>query len=128
MGIMFSFPFLVEVDEAFAKEQYALVQKHLVGGFMGFKAIREFPEGQDGRADVDSGEIIMGFGQAASGFGLSAAAAMGDVSLQADLIRSKSLVLGSTSVAVDDKTREAILPLPGRCVILYGESYPVAGE
>jgi len=73
---------------------------------------------------VDSGKIIMGFGQAASGFGLLAAAAMGDPSLQADLIRSKRFVLGSTSVA-DAATKEAVVPLPGRCVILYGESYPL---
>jgi len=31
VGIMFAFPFLVEVDDVFAREQYALAQKHLVG-------------------------------------------------------------------------------------------------
>ena len=69
---------LKELDAAYAKETYARYHKlfwRQQGLFSGFA---EYPEGQAGPEDMDSGPIIHGIGLAATGNGFAAAAAMGD--------------------------------------------------
>lgn len=125
VGIMFAFPFLRQVDPGWAAAQYGLAKKHLVRQFMGFYAVREFPEGVKGTADVDSGELVMGFGPAASGFGIGAAAAMGDRELRDRLVLSKNAVALSAGL-LPGNTGSEILPDVGRIVLFYGETVPVA--
>jgi len=125
VGIMFAFPFLKQVDPVWAAAQYGLAKRHLVRQFMGFYAVREFPDGVKGGADVDSGELVMGFGPAASGFGIGAAAAMGDRELRDRLVFSKDAVVLSAGL-LPGKTGEEILPDVGRIVLFYGETVPVA--
>ena len=40
--------------------------------------VREYPAGQHGRGDIDSGPIVLGYGVSATGFALGAARAHGD--------------------------------------------------
>ena len=48
--------FLVEIDPAFARAQYEIFRDRFVGGI----GVREYPDGVDGVADVDSGPLILG--------------------------------------------------------------------
>lgn len=77
--------FLPEIDPAFAAEQYALYREHFLAHRLGRAGIREYPKGQEGSGDVDSGPVIWAIGGAASVVGQRAAAMNGDGALFADL-------------------------------------------
>jgi hypothetical protein len=86
--------YLPEVDPALAATWWrAYVRQFLVwrGPVPGF---REWPPGVEGRADDDSGPIVLGVGAAASAFGIAAAKAQGDAALGAQLEAGADLVLG----------------------------------
>jgi hypothetical protein len=71
----------------------ATTQRSNVAGFTG---IREYPPGQDGLGDVDSGPLIMGLSPTASVFALSGARLTGNLDLFQALYRSLD-VFGSFS-------------------------------
>ena len=77
--------FLTEIDPAFAAEQYALYKEHFLDYRLGRAGIREYPKGQQGSGDVDSGPVIWGIGGSASVVGQRAAGMNGDGELFADL-------------------------------------------
>lgn len=52
----------------------------------------EWPKGVDGIPDIDSGPVVMGIGATATGMGLGAALAMGDVDRSARLLRELALM------------------------------------
>jgi len=74
-----------------AGELFQGVRQHLVSGVLTFGAIREYPHGEDGRRDIDSGPVIFGFGFSATGFGLAGARAFRDEKLFASLYASAIL-------------------------------------
>lgn len=51
----------------------AAAERELAGTVMGFGTVREYPHGQEGRGDIDSGPIVLGQGVSATGFGLGVA-------------------------------------------------------
>jgi hypothetical protein len=62
------------VDVKLSSDLYYAVQRHLAGSVLGFGAIREYSRSaQPGPGDIDSGPQVMGFGAAATGFGLAGA-------------------------------------------------------
>ncbi|MET9273972.1 hypothetical protein [Kribbella sp. NPDC003557] len=61
--------FLVDIDPAFAEEQYALFKERFVNGL----GVREYPEGTSGHGDVDSGPLVFGMSLSATVVGLGAA-------------------------------------------------------
>jgi hypothetical protein len=61
-----------------AQEIFASVRRELAVNVVGFGAIREYPRGQSGFGDIDSGPVIFGFGFSATGFSLGDARACGD--------------------------------------------------
>ena len=66
--------FLSFADRDLSAALHAAVASQLVGGVLGFGAVREYPATvTHGRGDVDSGPIMFGFGVSASGFSLSGA-------------------------------------------------------
>lgn len=71
---------LLELDEAFARDQWRRARKELGVTFLGFGWAREWPEGQPVRPDVDSGPIIPVLDASAGSSGLAflGAAAFGD--------------------------------------------------
>lgn len=57
---------LPEIDSTFANEQFKLFEPAFVSTTLGLPSIREYPVGQKGVEDVDSGPVIFGVGFAAT--------------------------------------------------------------
>ena len=53
---------LAEIDPKMAKEQFKLFQTHFAATTFGLPSILEYPKGQFGLGDVDSGPVIFGVG------------------------------------------------------------------
>lgn len=62
--------FLHEIDQSFAKEQFRHFKENFVDSKFGLVGIREYPKGESGAEDIDSGPVIMGFGGAATIVGM----------------------------------------------------------
>ncbi|MFF4615395.1 hypothetical protein [Nonomuraea jabiensis] len=78
--------FLVDVDPGFAAEQYARFRELYVATPLGLgPAVREYPEGLDGPADVDSGPLPLGVSLSATVVTLGAAQAHSDAPLASAL-------------------------------------------
>ncbi|MFI7231386.1 hypothetical protein ACIBO5_50000 [Nonomuraea angiospora] len=78
--------FLVDVDPAFAAEQYARFRELYVVTPLGLgPAVREYPQGVDGPADVDSGPLPLGVSLSATVVTLGAAQAHSDAPLASAL-------------------------------------------
>ena len=121
ISMMYGLHFLKDFAPEFAAAQYALAKRYLVAPvFLGCCAVREFPLGQQGPADIDSGPLIMGFGPSASGFGIAAAAVMGDITTTRQLLLALSLL--GLEVADGDKLSYRDVPEVGQVVILFGRS------
>ncbi|WP_378788138.1 hypothetical protein ACFMQL_30100 [Nonomuraea fastidiosa] len=74
--------FLVDIDPAFAAAQYARFRELYVAAPLGLgPAVREYPHGMDGPADVDSGPLPLGVSLSATAVALGAAQAQGDAAL-----------------------------------------------
>ena len=65
-------------------------------GLPGAEAVLDWPDGQTGRPDADSGPVIAGLGMASTGFGLGAARVLGDAArfarLDAELVAFPQLL------------------------------------
>ncbi len=74
--------FLVEIDPAFAADQYRRFRDHYVVSPLGLgPAVREYPVGMDGPADVDSGPLPLGVSLSATAVALGTAQIHGDAPL-----------------------------------------------
>ncbi|MEV0391309.1 hypothetical protein [Nonomuraea sp. NPDC050643] len=74
--------FLVDIDPVFAAEQYTRFRDRYVVTPLGLgPAVREYPGGMDGPADVDSGPLPLGVSLSATAVTLGAAQAHGDAAL-----------------------------------------------
>jgi hypothetical protein len=120
ISVMYSLHFLKDIDAEFAESQWALAKKHLVRGGLGFAVVREFPPGVQGEADIDSGEVMLGIGPSASGFGVAAAAMMGDERV-ADQLMTSVLVVGAPQWR-GDRLVYGSMPPVGQAVILFGKT------
>jgi hypothetical protein len=77
---------LVEVDPSLARRQYEILRENFVSYTWGVAGVREYPHGEDGPADVDSGPIVLGFSGPATVVGAGAAIANGDEGLATALL------------------------------------------
>jgi hypothetical protein len=78
--------FLVDIDPAFAREQYTRFRdRYVVSPLALGPVVREYPEGMDGPADVDSGPLPLGVSLSASAVTLGAAQVHADAPLAAAL-------------------------------------------
>ncbi|MDR7274446.1 hypothetical protein [Catenuloplanes atrovinosus] len=76
--------FLIDVDPAFAREQYLRFRTLFLDRPLGLgPAVREYPHGVDGPADVDSGPLPLGISLSTTVVALGAAQSHGDTSLAA---------------------------------------------
>jgi hypothetical protein len=91
-ALMLALPDLRIASPLLADEQWATARRLLVRTTSGLTGVREYPEPLDLPASTDSGRIVLGLGEAASGFALAAAASAGDMDLLARLLRSARLV------------------------------------
>jgi hypothetical protein len=74
--------FLADVDPVFAREQYPLFRERFLARPLGLgPAIREYPHGTDGAADVDSGPLILGISLSTTVVTIGAARVNGDEAL-----------------------------------------------
>ena len=76
---------LPRMDPDFAYQQYQQYRKHFLIQRLGFKMFREYPVGSGLSSDVDSGPIILGAGVTATGVGLGASIANGDLETAEDI-------------------------------------------
>ncbi|WP_043961924.1 hypothetical protein [Micromonospora haikouensis] len=103
--------FLVDVDPAFARAQYLTFRDRFVASPLGLgPAVREYPDGLAGPADVDSGPLVLGVSLSATVVTLGAAQSQGDAALAGALANYGDLV----GLPVDTPTtrRYAIGVLP----------------
>jgi hypothetical protein len=78
--------FLVDIDPAFAAEQYPRFRERFVTSPLGLgPAVREYPVGLDGPGDVDSGPLVLGITLSATVVTMGAAQVNGDTALAAGL-------------------------------------------
>ncbi|MGC4804384.1 hypothetical protein [Micromonospora sp. DT233] len=85
--------FLVDIDPAFAREQYLRFRDRFVATPLGLgPAVREYPDGVDGPGDVDSGPLLLGVSLSATVVALGAAQAQGDAALAGALANYGDLV------------------------------------
>jgi len=118
--ISYALHFLNDVDSAFAQQQFAVAKQEFFRNAFGFAALREFPEGAEPEPDVDSGFVLFGLGTAASGFGIAAAAVMGDEAMEEQLLKS-SVLLGIPEFKNAELQYRA-MPTVGQAVILFGKT------
>lgn len=120
ISVMYGLHFLKDFDPAFAITQYTLAKQHLMQTVLGMSAVREFPEGAAGHADVDSGPLIFGAGPSASGFAIAATAVSGDATTAHQLLKSATLL--GMPVLHDEELQYSIMPAVGQAVILFGKT------
>lgn len=57
---------LGEMDRGFANEQFEKMRNNFIGNTVGIPSVREYPKGQHGSGDIDSGPVIFGVGFSAT--------------------------------------------------------------
>lgn len=62
--------FLIDMDTAFARQQFDLYKNKFLDHRFGLPGIREFPKGNENTGDVDSGPVILDMGSAATIVGM----------------------------------------------------------
>lgn len=72
---------LAEIDPEFGKKQYQLFKKYFVETTITFPSISEYPKGEFGLGDIDSGPVILGVGFAGTIVGIGTYAVYGDIEL-----------------------------------------------
>ncbi|MEV6335425.1 hypothetical protein AB0M12_11990 [Nocardia vinacea] len=77
--------FLPEIDPAWARQQYSTFRRLFVDTPLGLPGVREYPHGQDGAGDVDSGPLVLGVSASATVVAIGAARVHGDRSLAGPL-------------------------------------------
>ena len=63
---------------ALSREIFQAVRRELATNVLGFGAIREYPRGESGSGDIDSGPVVFGFGFSATGFSIGGARVCAD--------------------------------------------------
>ena len=72
--------FLAFADPALSAELFRTLERRQFRTVLGFGGMMEYPSGRKpGRADIDSGPVVLGFGVSASGFSLGGSRIHGDI-------------------------------------------------
>lgn len=104
--------FLVEIDPAFAREQYEGFRARFLAYPLGFgPAVREYPHGTDGVGDVDSGPLVLGISLSATAVTLGAARVNGDNDLAAALASEAELLGAPVSGLQTKRYALGLLPI-----------------
>lgn len=120
ISMMYGLHFLRDFAPEFAREQYALAKQHLFGAVFGCVAVREYPVGQERPGDIDSGQLVMGFGPSASGFAIAVTAIMDDTATGEQLLRSLAML--GLEVRERDRLSYRQIPEVGQAMILFGRA------
>jgi len=104
--------FLVDIDPAFARAQYLRFRSLFVVRPLRLgPAVREYPVGSDGPADVDSGPLPLGVSLSATAVTLGAAAVAGDSRLAGALANYGELVGVPVSTPWSKRYAAGVLPI-----------------
>jgi hypothetical protein len=104
--------FLVDVDPAFARSQYLRFRTLFVVRPLRLgPAVREYPVGTDGPADVDSGPLPLGVSLSATAVTLGAAAVQGDGRLAGALANYGELIGVPVSTPWSKRYAAGVLPI-----------------
>jgi hypothetical protein len=104
--------FLVDIDPAFAREQYLRFRTLFVVRPLRLgPAVREYPRGTDGPADVDSGPLPLGVSLSATAVTLGAAAVQGDGQLAGALANYGELIGVPVSTPWSKRYAAGALPI-----------------
>lgn len=80
--------FLAFADAELSLGLQRAVRRELSGSVLGFGVVSEYPAGQSGQGDIDSGPLVFGWSVSAMGFSLGAAKIAGDESAFRELWRA----------------------------------------
>jgi hypothetical protein len=72
---------MAEIDPGFAREQYQLYKQYFVSTTFGLPSVNEYPKGQSGTGDIDSGPVIFGVGFAGTIVSMGAYSVLGEYAL-----------------------------------------------
>ena len=117
---MYGLHFLKDFAPDFALEQYAAAKRCLLRQVLGLTGVKEFPAGAPTELDVASGPLIFGLGPSASGFGIAAAAIMGDTTTARHMIES-SVAVGLPRYS-NGQLNYLAMPSVGQTVVLFGKT------
>lgn len=105
------------VDRNLALEQYQLLKSNFAVKLpFGLAALREYPRGYDGPADVDSGPVIFGLSTSGTGFMIAGARLSRDANYLQGLLTSAEVV-GST-VGTRGVRHYLFAPVVGEAILL----------
>ena len=79
---------LAEIDKEFANRQYQKFTENFVETTFGLPSIREYPKGEHGLGDVDSGPVIFGVGFSATLMSIGTLASFGDLNTSMSLYQT----------------------------------------
>lgn len=116
---------LADVDPVFAQQQYEILRNHFVAYSWGIPGVREYPHGVKGREDVDSGPIILGFGQPATVVGAGAAIANGDEDLAEALLGTAEVAGFPIEIAGKRRYLGGYLPVGDAFLAWVRTAHPV---
>ena len=120
-GAAWSVFYLIHADPVFAREQFALIKRHLKATRLFIATgIKEHP-GDDMRSgDIDSGPLIFGLSPSGSGFAVAGARFTGDEEFLQQLLNLTELA--GFSVQFAGKRRYLTAPLVGDAIMLAMKS------
>ncbi len=105
------------VDRNFAREQYRLLKTNFAVKLpFGLAALREYPLGYHGHADVDSGPVIFGLSTAGTGFMIAGARLSKDADYLQGLLTSAEVVGGT--VGAGGGRHYLFAPIAGEAIVL----------
>jgi len=78
-------------DRKLGRELFLAVKRELADTILGFGVIREYPEGIQGKGDIDSGPLILGYGISPTGFTLGLSRIYGDRDLYRRIFATSDL-------------------------------------
>jgi len=116
--------FLPAIDPIWGLDQYRRFRARFVTTVAGLPGVREYPHGQEGNGDVDSGPLLAGVSLSATTVTLGAARAWGDTGL-AEPLRFGGEFLGM-GITVGDEKRYALGMLPvGDAFLVWSKTAPL---
>jgi hypothetical protein len=101
----------------FAREQYGLLKRHMLQKLpFGAAGLREFPHGERGVGDIDSGPVLFGLSTSGTGFAVGGARHNGDAETLDGLLRTAEIA--GSSYHWNGKRAYLLAPLIGEAIML----------
>lgn len=117
--------FLSFADQDGSRRLHRALRRELAGDVVGFGVVREYPPGEGGRGDIDSGPLVFGWSISAMGFGLSGCRIHGERACFDELYRAYSL-FGAPSEERGELTFASGGPLGNAIVFAMLTAQPAA--